>query len=1274
MEAGHVVTNRFEILSLAGSGGMGVVYHARDRQTGRDVALKTLREAGHERSDRFAQEVELLSGIDHPRIVGYVTHGNTDDGLPYLVMPWLDGVDLQTRLASGPLSVDEAVTLARHVAHALGYLHARGLVHRDLKPSNLFLPGGRVDDVRLMDLGIARASAPVRSLTLSGVLVGTPSFIAPEVASGEREVAPTADIFAFGCVLFECLTGRRLFQGQHVMAVLAKILVEDAPSVRELRPDVPDALDWIVHRMVAKNPRERPRDGAQLAEWLDDLGRIPAFDVPSSPVLTASERRVVSVLVVVLPAEAGPASPSGGDATWIDGGPFRATSLQFGVRVHVLGERTAIVLAPDGVSSPDQANTLARFATRMLEQLPGASIALTTGRALVGSRLPVGDAIDRAVAMVRSVAPRRGVQVDAVTAGLITSRFDVRAEGEQFVIDDERRSPDPTRALLGKPTSCVGREAELAVLETMFGECEVGGGPKVLLVTAPAGTGKSRLRHELVRRLLARSMPPMVLQARGDALRVSTPYGLVAEFVRQAIDVREGEPLEGVRQKLAEHVSALLGGRDTAQVTDFLGELLCASFDDRADLPLRAARGDAKAMADQVGVSFADIARAWSGRRPVVFVLEDLHWGDVASIRLLDGAVRRLSGARVFLLALARPEVHERVPGIFANRDMTEIRLPPLSRRASARLVEEVLGREVRGDDAERIIRRAEGNAFCLEELIRAVAERARRKSTPPPSPRLDALPETVIAVAQARLDRLEPEVRKVLRAASIYGDVFWLEGVAALVGEEAARLEPILAALVDHEAVIPSDPSRFGGFREFTFRHTLIREAAYSTLTEDDRSLGHDLAAGWLQELGEDGEVIALHALEAGDRARATESFASAGETRWSRAQADAAARCAVRALLVSEPTTEAGPIIAACTRLLARALKATRHIDVHEAIAGIEHHVPAARPALSDGPRLVRIAMDSALAPLRAASRPAVLVPILADAARAMAELSDFGEAKRFAQEAREVAGSDDLLLRQVRYATARIAYLEGELGQTWETLSQGVLPEDGRERLELLLMLSMAVVSVHGKEALDRGLDFVSRAETLLSSRGDAEAPADSLRGDPVAQVHCAKARATCFYFTGDYGAAAEATEEAAGLARDAGLRFEECSHLHNLAELRIRLGQPEQARGPLERSGAIARDIGLTQAEYHNAILCAHLDGRHDALLRLAAEAAAVSDAWRELHARYWLGRLLVDSGVPQARVTLERALELARTLKVRTMAEECAGLLAQLSATRLRSTT
>jgi tRNA A-37 threonylcarbamoyl transferase component Bud32 len=1266
---GQVVADRFLIERVADSGGMGVVYKARDRRDARDVALKVLLDKDSAPADRFAHEVELLSTLEHPHIVGYVSHGLTDDAAPFLVMPWLEGVDLEQRLRDGPLSIEDTLTLARGVADALAYLHGKGLVHRDLKPSNLFLPAGRFEDVQVIDLGVARPSIAARALTLSGTLIGTPGFIAPEQARGDHEIAPAVDIFAFGCVLFECLTGRRLFSGAHLMSVLAKILLEDAPRVRELRPDAPSELDLLVYRMVSKEPQRRPKDGAQLAKWLAELDRTapPSSRPPPSHALGADERRVVSVLVVVLPATRVTARPRG-DETRVEADPFRSAAARFGVRAQLLAERMAIVLAPEGVSAADQASVLARFAAHVAEMFPGAIVALTTGSALTGSSLPSGEAIDRAVTMVRAANAADGVLVDEVTAALITARFDIRRERERLVVEGERLSLDPTRPLLGRPTSCVGRERELAILESTAAECEAGDGPKVVLVTAGAGAGKSRLRHELVRRLGLRSEPPAVLVCRGDPLHLATPYAMIAQAVRHAADLREREPLEKVREKLRGHVSARVPAGDATRVNDFLGELVGATFDDRGRLPLRAARLDAAAMTDQVSRAFEDILRAWCEHRPVVLVLEDLHWGDAATVKLLDRALRKLEGARLFVLALARPEVHARFTALFAHRDVTEIRLPPLPRRACAKLVHEVMGERHPPDDVGRIVERSEGNGFYLEELIRAAVERKGRASVPPPP---SHLPPSVLAVAQARLERLEPEARRVLRAASVFGDVFWLEGVSALVGQSTSALEPIVATLLENEAIASSEPVRRAGWRELVFRHTLLHDTAYATLTDEDRALGHKLAAQWLEDVGEDGEVVALHWLEAGDRARAAASFFRAGEARWARAQADAAARCATRALLVGDAASEAAITIEPRVRLLAAALEATRSLDVRDVLTGLERHLgvdPRAPPASRT---LVVHALDRALAPLRARDADPTVPAILVHAACAVGALADFGVAKRLLAEATERAGEDAPQRRAVTYASAKVAFWGNDAVTAVELLADTLLPEDPRLRLEMLLILAWGVVMVDGHEALARGLDFVSRAEAIRTARTSGDRPAES-HDDPVSQVHCAKARFFCFYLAGEYAKAAEAAEAAVAIARGAGLRFDECAHMHNAGEMYLRLGEADRARALLTASNDIAHDIGAERNARHNDVLLAYLDADAARLAADSAAARAAGDTWIELFARFWLAQLLASVRARGAAVALEEALALAEQLKFRTMAEDCARTLSLLGASPVRS--
>ncbi|HEX8110050.1 MAG TPA: serine/threonine-protein kinase, partial [Kofleriaceae bacterium] len=217
MALADLLCDRFEIEQQIQGGGMGEVFRARDRVSGQTVAIKVIFDARDRRAARFVREIQLLSELSHPGIVRYICHGATPSGALFLAMEWLDGEALRCRLEREPLTVSESVALATRVAEALGAAHARGIVHRDLKPSNLFLIEGRIERVKLIDFGIARKGG-LPPLTQTGMPIGTPGYMAPEQACSEGELDARADVFALGCVLFQCLTGTLPFKGDSAIA------------------------------------------------------------------------------------------------------------------------------------------------------------------------------------------------------------------------------------------------------------------------------------------------------------------------------------------------------------------------------------------------------------------------------------------------------------------------------------------------------------------------------------------------------------------------------------------------------------------------------------------------------------------------------------------------------------------------------------------------------------------------------------------------------------------------------------------------------------------------------------------------------------------------------------------------------------------------------------------------------------------------------------------------------------------------------------------------
>jgi eukaryotic-like serine/threonine-protein kinase len=242
-------------------------------------------------------------------------------------------------------------------------------------------------------------------------------------------------------------------------------------------------------------------------------------------------------------------------------------------------------------------------------------------------------------------------------------------------------------------------------------------------------------------------------------------------------------------------------------------------------------------------------------------------------VRFIDSALREVHGKPWMVLALGRPEVHELFPKLWAERSLQEIRLKELSRKASERLVRQVLGESVGAATMERIVRQAEGHAFYLEELIRAVAEGKGA-----------ALPETVLAMVEARLAGLPSEARRVLRAASVFGEVCWEGGVAELLGGalpyRTTSTDDWLSVLVEREVLVSQRESRFPSEPEFAFRHALLREGAYAMLTDEDRVLGHRLAGEWLERRGEsDAMVLAGHFDKGNEPTRAGGFYLRAAE-----------------------------------------------------------------------------------------------------------------------------------------------------------------------------------------------------------------------------------------------------------------------------------------------------------------------------------------------------------------------------------------------------------
>jgi Tol biopolymer transport system component len=285
----------YEILSLVGAGGMGEVYKSRDTRLDRTVAVKILNPAfaaDPQLRERFDREARAISQFDHPHICALHDVGE-QNGTAYLVMQYLEGESLADRLANGPLPIGQALTTAVEIASALDRAHRAGIVHRDLKPGNIMLTKS---GAKLLDFGLAKSRAAVvasagatlapttPNLTFEGAILGTFQYMAPEQIEG-READARSDIFAFGAVLYEMVTGSRAFSGKTHASLISSILKDEPRPVTELQPLTPPLLDHIVSRCLAKDPDERWQDAGDLTRellWISRTGALGRTPVPGA--------------------------------------------------------------------------------------------------------------------------------------------------------------------------------------------------------------------------------------------------------------------------------------------------------------------------------------------------------------------------------------------------------------------------------------------------------------------------------------------------------------------------------------------------------------------------------------------------------------------------------------------------------------------------------------------------------------------------------------------------------------------------------------------------------------------------------------------------------------------------------------------------------------------------------------------------------------------------------------------------------------------------------
>ncbi len=283
---------RYQIIEEIGHGGMARVYRAFDPRFKRDIAIKVMTRDLLEDPTlraRFEREAQTIASLEHPAIVPVYDFGE-DENRPYLVMRLMTGGTLTDRLMHGPMGINPTVKILRRIGSALERAHNKGIIHRDLKPSNIMFDD--YGDAFLADFGIARLTESAITLTGDSV-VGTPAYMSPEQIHGDKEIDGRSDIYALGIICFEMLTGRRPFEDTTPTKVMMKHIIDPVPAIREVNPDLPEGVDELINRSLAKEPTDRYTTASELTATLESLSREEVADS-----LAAQEGTIVAATVM----------------------------------------------------------------------------------------------------------------------------------------------------------------------------------------------------------------------------------------------------------------------------------------------------------------------------------------------------------------------------------------------------------------------------------------------------------------------------------------------------------------------------------------------------------------------------------------------------------------------------------------------------------------------------------------------------------------------------------------------------------------------------------------------------------------------------------------------------------------------------------------------------------------------------------------------------------------------------------------------------------------
>lgn len=910
---------RFDVESILGSGAFGIVLLASDESLSRKVAIKIPRGSHTEKEiDGFLVEARQLAQLQHSGIVAVHDIGR-EGNLCYIVTEYLDGVTLAKRMQEQQFGFREAIGIVIQLAEAIAHAHSRGVMHRDIKPGNVILTtDGRCV---LLDFGLA-----VNDLNgVRGEIAGTPTYMAPEQVRGESHcVDGRTDIYALGTILYEMLTGRPPFRATKSSELFRRILEDSPQPVRQLNTAIPSGLDEICFKALEKNISDRFTTAGDFAaalkaalgensedkHWDSDLRSDPVGDLlqfqstlsKSSAVessvshhLREAELRTITLLSVGFD----PAGLSAEDQHAMAeqfGSELKKVASEFGGNVLVASGHMMSFCFGFPVAFEDSAARAVRCGLRILElgqknnDLPDCDRifqAIHLGES-VAEETPLGvkvtgdvmNELSRLMAIIdeNSVVITKSVQKscrlvfetedlgELPVRGLAKPMHLYRVIRESAVTSNRVELVDPENL-----TPLVGRDTELGILKDRWEQAVEAMGQMVLLI-GEAGLGKSRLIREIREFVASEEEEPDIIELRCSQYHQSAGLYPVVEHLTQWLKFDEHPTSDSKLLVMERHLEAL------QLRTDRNIALLAALMNVESEA-LPSLNVSPQRKRELMSEFLLEMLRRRSETRPVLFIVEDLHWVDPSLLELLSMYVEEFEQSRVLSIFTFRPEFETPWK---SKQHQTQIALNRLTRRQVRMMMEKRLRDEQVSDEiVEQIVERTDGIPLFIEEFTNLLAEtRFQGNFESSESTLSQVIPTSLQDLLLAKLDRMDSN-REVIQLASAIGREFSFSLIQAASDLPGNLLEEELAKL--RRAEVLFQKGRFPD-ANFIFKHALIQDSAYNSLLTKRRQVFHSQIADALEnKLGDiaaqQPDLVAHHFTRAGNAEKGVEYWLKAGQ-----------------------------------------------------------------------------------------------------------------------------------------------------------------------------------------------------------------------------------------------------------------------------------------------------------------------------------------------------------------------------------------------------------